>query len=403
MSFMSFDYAMRASEAALTFQQNQGQNIKDTNARVREVGTGNAKRKDDLMREKVKAEYDARSADIKKEKAEKLMAIAKNRKENALKAEALVGIGTFVGGFIDGMKDLKNADKNQMPKDDQVTMDSGDIQVGKNTAAFRIAAGNGNSEQGAIVSFDKSKGNFSVVGVNTTSGQVNGFVNVSATDMAKHILDTIGDHPDTPGVNEREAGGNNRALLSMIDQGPPPSFKPSAYKDGKNPSSGLTDEAQSALFGANGFFSQGSNPSGGPLSGSDAGEQMAAGLLRDAAPITGAYHASAKGVLNLLENEQVQNGLQLADGPKLAKKTRSIFEDQKVLGNNGPSALQKLFFKPLGTSLNQFMAMAKVAKEYEEEYNQKVAEYDAAKKQAANAYKKLQKLEGLLASGGASS
>lgn len=52
MSFMSFDYAMRAADAALQFHQQQGQNIKDTNARVREVGTGNAKRKDDLVRQK---------------------------------------------------------------------------------------------------------------------------------------------------------------------------------------------------------------------------------------------------------------------------------------------------------------------------------------------------------------
>lgn len=402
MSFMSFDYAMRASEATLSFHQNQGQNIKDTNSRVREVGTGNAKRKDDLVRQKIEAEYAAKSADVKKDKAEQLMKVAEKRKQNATMAAGLVGIGTFLGGMIDGAMDMKNADKDQMPENDQVTMDASQIDVGKNVAAFRIAQGNGNSEQGAVVAYDSSKGNFSVVGVNTTTGQVNGFVNLSQTDMARNIMETIGDNPATDG-SEREAGGRNDALLGFMEQGPPPMFTKDAFvkDEAGNPTSEFTAEAQAALFGDNGFFSQGSN-AGGPLTGSDAGEQMVAGLLHNPAPVTSAYRASAEGIIGLLDNKEVQKGLQLPEDKDLGKLTKSIFKDQGVL-DSGPSALQKLLFKPLGTSLNQFMEMAKVAREYEEEYNAKVAEYEAAKKQAGVAYEKLQKLESMLASGGTSS
>jgi hypothetical protein len=51
MSFMSFDYAMRAADAALQFQQGQSQNMRDTNQRVAEVGKGNAQRKDQRKRQ----------------------------------------------------------------------------------------------------------------------------------------------------------------------------------------------------------------------------------------------------------------------------------------------------------------------------------------------------------------
>lgn len=399
MSFMSFDYAMRAADAALQFQQQQGQNIKDTGARAREVGTGNAKRKDDLVRQKIEAEYGARSADIKKEKAARLMAIAEERKNSAQLAAALVGIGTLAGGILDGIKDLASAKKDQMPEQDQVTLSDEDMSVSTyggevgNVAAFKIAAGNGNSEQGAMVAYDPKKANFSIVGVDTASGRVSGFVNLSRTDMARHILSRIGD----------EAGNeNNQALRSLMEEGPPPMFKASAFKkdaDGK-PTNEFTDEAQRLLMGPQGFFMQSSGPN---PTGSDAGEKLVGDLLSNPAAISTSYEATASSVMRMLENPGIQDNLGMDN--KAVDNARTAFKDAGVL-KSGLSKMgdgaNKLLFKPLGTALPQFMEMAKVMKEYDEEYKEKVAEYEAAKKQAAAAKKKLQELEALLAAGSSS-
>jgi len=392
MSFMSFDYAMRAADAALQFHSQQGQNVKDTGQKVRDVGTGNAKRKDDLVRSKIEAEFAARSADVKKEKMEQLMAFAAKQKESAQLAQMLVGGGALAGGLIDGLMDLGNKD-GQAPESDQIDMKPADIE--RYSTSFRIASETGNSEQGAIASFDPQRGNFSLVGVNTTSGEVTGFVTVSATDMAQHILDRIGD--EAPNENNN----NNAVLRSMIDQGPPPMFKAEHFKPGENGRIELSDTLTQSLFSDSGIFAQGSrrtNEGTGDMLGSDAGETLAAGLLKNGLKDFSAYNASAHGVMRMLETPAIQRGLQIDSA--VVDKTQKSFESAGAFGKNGfKDGLQKLFLKPLGTALPQFLKMAEVTKQYEEEYNAKVAEYEAAKKQAGLAWQKVTEYEGLLAAG----
>ncbi|MEZ0370028.1 MAG: hypothetical protein ACAI44_13155 [Candidatus Sericytochromatia bacterium] len=541
MSFMSFDYAMRAADAALQFQQSQGQNIKDTNARTREVGTGNAKRKDDLVRQTIEADYEAKSADIKKEKMQKLAKLADEKKQMAFLTTALVAGGTFLGGLIDGALDCGNK-KGVAPDSEQMGISSDMIKDGYATS-FRIAGGTGNSEQGAVVAFDTNKGNFSMVGVNTTNGQVNGFVQMSATDMASHILNTTKDDPQHAnlrsmidqgpppmfkascfeqkdgkfelkgGLKEELFGGPNGnpagffaegsrvgapvnspqtagdlmtrlnagpqgvansaaadiltkikddtspeadKMRGLIDQGPPPKFKPGVCTiDPKDGSLKLNDDLRDAVrdpkfqaFGARlnsvkddpaqnklrGMIDQGppakfndkgvtKNANGeeeltpglqaalqdprfrdipnsaGLGVGNESGELLAARLLKNPAPISMAYGPTANNILDVLGNKDIQNGLQI-DG-NTVDKTRKSFEDSGALeyGTSVGQGFNKVLFKPLGNALNQFMQLAQVAKQYDEEYKQKMVEYEAAKAQAAKAREKLQKLQSMLVAG----
>lgn len=391
MSFMSFDYAMRAADAALQFQQSQGQNIKDTNARAREVGTGNAKRKDDLVRQKIEAEYDVKSADIKKEKAQKLAQLAEEKKKTALLTQMVVGAGTLLGGVLDGVMDLAKGDGSQQPDIAQMSVGADAAKDGYATA-FRVAAGTGNSEEGVIAAFNRNKGGFSMVSYNTTTGQPNGFVNVSASQMASNILNATKNDPQ------------HAHLRSMIDQGPPPMFKAECFKDNGDGTFDLQGGLKEALFGGPngpGFLAEGSRVNGaGQAVGNEGGERMVASMLKNPAPITTAYRASAESLMGLLGTEQIQKGMQI--NPETVKKTGEHFDQAgitKGFGAGVANVANKLLFKPLGTSINQFMELAKVAKQYDEEYQAKMAEYEQAKRQAALAREKLQKLQSLLAMG----
>jgi len=301
MSFMSFDYAMRAADAALQFQQSQGSNIKDTNARVREVGTGNAKRKDDLVRQTIEAEYDAKSADIKKEKAEKLAKLALERKQSAMLTTMLIGGASLVGGMLDGIVDLAKGDPNKVPDSEQMQVDGDDAVKNGYATSFKLANGVQNSESGAMVAFSQSKGEFSLVKMNTTTGKPDGFVNMSATDMASHILDTCKNN------SSPEAG----RLRAMIDQGPPPMFKAEHFsqKDGKYE---MSPALKTDLFGGPngapaGFFAAGSRV-GASMQGNDQqlkvadNEKRQAGLasniLRDLDGDTSENATKLKGMIN---------------------------------------------------------------------------------------------------------
>ncbi len=387
MSFMSFEYARQAADAALQFHQNQGQNIKAVQDDVKTVGTANAQRKDELMRSKIEAEYEAKSADIKKEKAEKMMQLKKDRMERAKDAAALVLLGTLGGGILDGVADMLNKDERQVSDDSQLApMSNADIN--KYAVSFQIANAGGNSQEGAVVSYNPSQRNFSIMGVNTTTGKVEGFQNVSQTEMARNLLE------NTP---------EGSPLRAMLQEGPPPAFNPGDL----DPATGnMSDALRGELFGENGFFAQGSRSVEGSTTpvGSDAGERMAAGMLSRSTQINPAYRQSAQSALGLLRNENIQRGLNIDD--RVANQAENIFKEKNVInkfGEGAKDAFQKVLFKPLGTSLNQFMAMNSVAKQYEEEYQDAVVEYQAAKKQAAAALQKLQKLEALLAAGSSAS
>lgn len=475
MSFMSFDYAMRAADAALQFQQSQGQNIKDTNARAREVGTNNAKRKDDLMMKTIEAEYKAKSANIKKEKAQKLAQLALERKQSAMMTAMLIGGASLAGGMLDGIMDLAKGDPNKVPKSEQMNVNGDDAVKNGYATSFKVSKGLENSETGAMVAFSQDSGNFSLVKLNTTSGQVDGFVNMSATDMAGHIMDRV-KNDSSP-----EAG----RLRSMIDQGPPPMFKAEHFKQGPDGKFDLSPALKRELFGGPngapaGYFASGSRvgarvepnqiageilkrpaateppelkaadekvrsminegpppsfkpeamkkrddgtiemnselmaaiqvssykPMGDALMnvgkpvGNEAGENMIAGLLSNPAQISKAYGPTAESVMSMLNNDQIRNGLQM--DKKTVDKTHDAFRDAGVThsGLSGAAdVFQKTLFKPISTALPQFMELIKVAKEYDEEYKQKMAEYDAARKDAALAYEQLHKLQSLLLAG----
>lgn len=273
MSFMSFDYAMRAADAALQFQQSQGSNIKDTNARVREVGSGNAKRKDDLVRQTIEAEYEAKTADIKKGKAEKLAKLALERKQTAMMTSMLIGGASLVGGMLDGIVDLAKGDPNKVPDSEQMKIDGDDAVKNGYATSFKFAKGVQNSESGAMVAFSQSKGEFSLVKMNTTTGKPDGFVNMSATDMAGHILDSCKNN------SSPEAG----RLRAMIDQGPPAMFKKEHLFE-QNGKFQMSDALKTDLFGGPngappGFFAAGSRVSA-PIEGNSRDLQVDDGARR---------------------------------------------------------------------------------------------------------------------------
>ena len=398
MSFMSFEYARQAADAALQFQQNQGQNIKSTQDDVKSVGNGNAQRKNENMRNKIEAEYNATSAEIKKKKAESMMKLKEDRMNRANQAAMLVLAGTLGGGIANGIADLIKGDGRQMSEEDQIGQLSNEqISPSDGTAgyatSFQVAKGGGNTEVGAVVSYSPDKGNFSVMGVNTTTGNVTGFQNISQTAMARGLLDTA--PADSP-------------VRKMLEEGPPPAFRREFLEaDGK----GMKQELKDELFGDNGFFAQGSRSADGGKTtiGSDAGENLAASFLegptepggaRRTTNIGSAYKQSAQSALSLLQNPKIQQGLNIND--KTVKNTENIFKDKDAVNRTGEgakNAAQKLIFKPLGTSLNQFTAMNQVAKQYQEEYQDAKVEYEAAKRQAAAAQKKLQQIDSLLAAG----
>ncbi len=386
MSFMSFEYARQAADAALQFQQNQGQNIKSVQDDVKTVGNGNAQRKNENMRNKIEAEYNATSAEIKKKKAESMMKLKEDRMNRANQAAMFVLAGTLGGGIVDGIADLLKGDDRQMPEESQMSpMDN--AQIDKYAVSFQIATSGGNSEAGAVVSYNPDQKQFSLLGVNTTTGRVDGFQNVSQTEMARNILST----------------NPNENLKSMLSEGPPPSFKPGLID---NKTGEMNEDLRNELFGESGFFAQGSRTVTGDATamGSDAGENMVAGLLSNPTGIKQAYKQSAESALNLLGNEKIQRGLNIDD--KTVNNTEKIFKEANVINKFGEGAkngFQKVLFKPLGTSLNQFMAMNQVAKQYEEEYQDAKVEYEAAKRQAAAAQKKLQQIDAVLAAGSSAS
>lgn len=402
MSFMSFEYARQAADAALQFQQNQGQNIKSTQDDVKTVGNGNAQRKNENMRNKIEAEYNATSAEIKKKKAESMMKLKEDRMNRANQAAMYVLAGTLGGGILDGLGALAGRDKDQMADEDQIAGLSNDQISPANGAgyatSFQVASGNGNSEAGAVVSYSPDQGHFSVMGVNTTTGNVTGFQNISQTEMARSLLATA--PADSP-------------VRGMLEEGPPPAFKSEFLEaDGK----GMKQELKDELFGDNGFFAQGSRSTDGGRTtiGSDAGENLAASFLegpitepgqpRRTTEIGSAYKQSAESALALLRNPKIQQGLNIDD--KTVRNTENIFKDKDAINRTGEgakNAFQKVLFKPLGTSLNQFMAMNQVAKQYEEEYQDAKVEYEAAKRQAAAAQKKLQQIDAVIAAGSSAS
>lgn len=338
---------------------------------------------------KIEAEYSAESSEIKKDKALRMAQLAEEKKKNALMAQAIVAVGTIGGGMLNGLMDLAKGDPNKVPDGEQMTIGAGQSDY---ASSFKIASGNGNSEKGAIAAFDPAGGRFTLVGMDTTSGQATGFVQLSATDMAHHILKTTGNDSDS------------KALRDMIETGPPPMFKAECFVKKEDGSVELGGGLKEALFGGQfggkdygaGFFSgQGAN---------EAGERLVGGLLSREAPISSLYGKTANSVMDLLGTEKIRGGLGMT--PATVDKTRDAFKagghtigDFNQGAKSAGNIFNKMLFKPLSTALPQFMELAKVAKQYAEEHQAKLAEYDAAKKQAALARKKLQKLESLLAMG----
>ncbi|MGE3726539.1 MAG: hypothetical protein AB7I41_13360 [Candidatus Sericytochromatia bacterium] len=402
MSFMSFDYAIRASDAALQMQQGMAQNLRDTNQRVSDVGKRNATSKDQLVRQKIQAEYDMTSANVKAWKAGRLHSLAEERAKTAKAAAAIVGIGTLVGGMVDGICDLKKHFQNdqakvpQAPESEQMTVDGNAGLV----SAFPIAASQpqrggqtgavapGPTEQGAVVAFDSKKGSFGAFGVDRTTGGVTKFSNMSMTEMATLVREK------TAGSSELGA----EALFNMTTEGPPIAFKPGMITQKEDGSFAMSPELQAALFGG-GPKADGSRQDG--FFASEKGSAAIAGVVDRGAAISPGYQATSRSVMGLLENPKIQDGLGIK--PATVDKTRAGFEKSGLLTGGVLSGAGEIFkkaiFKPLSTSLSQFMNMAKVAKEYDEEAKAKQVEYAAAKQQAAAAMKRLKQIEAQLAAG----
>jgi len=404
MSFMSFDYAIRSSDAALQMQQGMAQNLRDTNQRVADVGKRNATSKDQLVRQKITAEYDMTSANIKAWKQGKLAGLAEERAKMAKAAAAIVGLGTLVGGMANGVSDLIKHFKNdqakvpQAPESEQMTVDGNAGLM----SAFPIAASQpqrggqtgavapGPTEQGAVVTFDTKKGSFSAFGVNTTTGGVTKFSNMSMTEMATLVRD------NTRGKSSSEGGA--QGLGAMIVDGPPIAFSPEHLKKKEDGTFEMSDALKGALFGS-GQVQPGQRQDG--FFASENGSAVIAGVVDRGAAISPGYQATSRSVMGLLENPKVQAGLGLS--PATVDKTKEGFEKSGLLTGGVLSGAGEIFkkaiFKPLSTALPQFMKMAQVAKEYDEEAKKMRVEYAAAKQQAAAAMKRLKQIEAQLAAG----
>ena len=76
----------------------------------------------------------------------------------------------------------------------------------------------------------------------------------------------------------------------------------------------------------------------------------------------------------------------------IAGKVEKIYDDGGIGKSNKPGFLNS-FFKPLTGAVQTFMEMGKVVKEYEEEANQKAAEYEQARRKAHAAKQKLEQIE----------
>jgi hypothetical protein len=402
MSFMSFDYAIRAADAGLQMHQGMAQNLRDSNQRVADVGKRNATSKDQLVRQKIQAEYDLNSANIKAWKAGRLQALAQDRAKSAAGAAAVVGIFTLAGGMADGISDLNKHFKNdqagvpQADESEQMTVGNEAVANGM-VSAFPIAASQSNgegattvgpTEQGAVVSFDAKKGNFSAFGVNTTTGAVTKFQNMSMTEMATMVRDK------TRGSSEP---GSQR-LASLITDGPPVSFKEGSITKKEDGSFEMSGELKSLLFGG-GPVASGQRQEG--FFASENGSAAVAGVVSRGAAISPGYQATSRSVMSLVSNPKVQQGLGI--NPATAEKTESSFKQSGLLtggvGSAAGAIFKKAIFKPLSTALPQFMKMAEVAKQYQEEAKQKQVEYAAAKQQAAAAMKRLKQIEAQLAAG----
>lgn len=391
MSFMSFDYAMRAADAALQMQQGMAQNIRDTNQRVAEVGKRNANSKDQLVRQKIQAEYDMQSANIKAWKAGRLHALAQERAQRAKAAAALVGIGHLAGGVFDGIKDLAEKQKNhgadvpQSPDSAQIMVPPSVVDNGYATA-FRVSAGNGPSEEGAVVTFDPKRGTFGAFSINTTTGDVPRYSTMSATQMATLLRDST----------RNSADPDAQRLHSMIAEGPPVMFKPEHFRQNEDGSFYMSEELRAALFGVQ-------NPSSGVAQGgffnSDMGESAIGGVLANGAQISPGQQATSRAIMGLLETPQLQQQLNL--NPATVEKTRDSMKQSGLLksGVGIGDVFTRAIFKPISTTLQNFMSMYQVAQQYEEEAKAKKVEYEEAKKHAANARKKLLELEAALAAG----
>lgn len=390
MSFMSFDYAMKAADAALQFQQSQSQNIKDTNQRVADVGKGNAQRKDQLIRQKIEAKYNKVSADIKAEKAEKLMQLAEKKKQNAAAAAVLVGGGHLIGGLFDAAfnkpKELETPDSQQMDIGGGRAEKLADFGY---VSAAKFGA-DGNSENAGVVAFDPKKGNFSAFGINTTSGAPGKTDNVSAQDMAQKVWDKVKDSSDP----------EDQKLKSMISEGPPVMFKKEHFFQQSDGEFHLSDELRASMFGGNlngqsvqGFFNQ------------ENGKQMVSGIIEGGYEVNKAYQTTADSMMGLLKTDKVQGELGLHN--KTINKTEESLEARGLeIGwfdktTAGAGKAGKSIFKAVSSGIQPFMQMAEAWKQYAEEYDAKKAEYEEAKKQAKAAAQKLLEIESQLVAAGA--
>jgi hypothetical protein len=385
MSFMSFDYAMRAADAALQFQQGQSQNMRDTNQRVAEVGKGNAQRKDQLVRDKIQAEYEAVSAEIKADKAEKMMMLAEERKQNAAAATAIVTGFSLAGKMIDGglfglTKPLDDGSMKSLDDSYQLNHGEGAVQEGL-VSAFPMHMNNvpgGNSENGGMVAFDKTNGSFHMARVNRVTGET-GMQRMRPEMMASEIFDRVKNSPNP----------QDQALKSMISEGPPLMFKAEHFKMGADGGVQMSDELKGALFGPTG---------NGGFFASDSGKTLVGEQLTNPMPLSSVHGKTANSLMSILKTDSVRNSLGMSNDA--VDRAEGHLTNQGALGQGGiGKSLSKSLFKPLASTMNDFLKLAQAYKEYDEEAKRMAEEYNAAKRQAGAARERLLKLNAQLEAG----
>jgi hypothetical protein len=207
-------------------------------------------------------------------------------------------------------------------------------------------------------------------------------------------------------VREKTAGSSElgaNELNAMTVEGPPIGFAPEHLSQNPDGSFKMSDQLRDALFGnpeANAQQIQAGQRQGGFFA-SEKGSAAISGVVDRGAAISPGYQATSRSVMGILENSNVQKGLGI--NPATVDKTRAGFEKSGLLTGGVLSGAGEIFkkaiFKPLSTALPQFMKMAQVAKEYDEEAKKMRVEYAAAKQQAAAAMKRLKQIEAQLAAG----
>lgn len=391
MSFMSFDYAIRASEAQMQYQQGMAQNMQSVESQVRETGNRNATKKDDLVRNKIEAEYEAKSAQIKAKYADKKAVLAEERKKWAMITAIAVPAAGVVGGWIDNAmgEDAfgRNGVMGQVPEHQQIGLNEDDVASG-NVRAYNLrgatgGGGDDNTNAMAIGGYNPRQDTFEFFAVNPDNGEINNGMQMDREEMARALMfqQPEGDPPVA-----RDPAVVDQAFISQhIDMSDP------SNPIMKTNSPGLSEDLNAVLRTGEG-----------------------AGVLRDSFTQHGYYVPNAGPVYQATSDSigSVMGAITESRNAERSDANYAVFRDMDGMNVDNFSHLEEgvgddldrragpqtsfasKVFKPILANVSQFVELAKAWKDLADEAEKARLAAEQAKEQAALAFKRLGELTG---------